>query len=478
MTWKTWLLLIIAMVAGSVASYAVKSAFFDEKETPVVDESQIPGPKERILVANGFVPAGTELDASNVRLALTPEKDVPRDGVFSFAEFVGRKTTRDYKDGEPFSLYDVEAIEDNQAEETAFVPPGYTVVPIEICSATKVNGSRNYLKTMKLERIINPQDKIDFIVVKEKTSESSGANLRVPQRRKLVSETIVKGASVLAVSDTSRLGEDGIVRLSTLSALLSPTDLEEVRKASEEGRLRIVLSRLDEDSGEVGDGDPNVSPFKMNNDFTLPPQERDVSAAGAQNIIPNEQSDVTPINGIRLDENPAGANNDFVIGLELDSDVGDNNSDEQGFNAEPEESLGGKVNNEVQRQDVSSQPQDFLGTGTSVDEGALSWEDSVRDSALQLKNVGNVSESSPTSHGRNLTAPVKEGTSPEETVKKVSPFPSRTQEKDSQTTESTSRQSFPDAYAGSAEESGEVKLHSPFVTVTKKPLPTSRKPRD
>ena len=119
-----------------------------------------------------------------------------------------------------------------------------------------------------------------------------------------------------------------------------------------------------------------------------------------------------------------------------------------------------------------------MGTGTSVDEGALSWEDSVRDSALQLKNVGNVSESSPTSHGRNLTAPVKEGTSPEETVKKVSPFPSRTQEKDSQTTESTSRQSFPDAYAGSAEESGEVKLHSPFVTVTKKPLPTSRKPRD
>ncbi len=478
MTWKTWLLLIIAMVAGSVASYAVKSAFFDEKETPVVDESQIPGPKERILVANGFVPAGTELDASNVRLALTPEKDVPRDGVFSFAEFVGRKTTRDYKDGEPFSLYDVEAIEDNQAEETAFVPPGYTVVPIEICSATKVNGSRNYLKTMKLERIVSPQDKIDFIVVKEKALESSGSNLRAPQRRKLVSETIVKGASVLAVSDTSRLGEDGIVRQSSLSALLSPTDLEEVRKASEEGRLRIVLSRLDDETGEVGDGDPNVSPFKMNNDFTLPPQERDVSASGTQNNIPDEQSGVTPINGISLDENPAEANNGFIIGLELDSDEGDNNSGKQGVNADSEEYQGAKVNNEVQRQDVSSQSRGFLGTGTDADEDVLSREDSVRDSALQLKSVGNVSESSPTSHDRNLTTPGKEETSSEETVKKVSPFPSRTQEKDSQTIESKSRQSFPDTSAGSSEESGEVKLHSPFVTVTKKPLPTSRKPRD
>ena len=35
-----------------------------------------------------------------------------------------------------------------------------------------------------------------------------------------------------------------------------------------------------------------------------------------------------------------------------------------------------------------------------------------------------------------------------------------------------------DESSGSSEESGEVKLHSPFVTVTKKPLPTSRKPRD
>ncbi len=478
MTWKTWLLLIIAMVAGSVASYAVKSAFFDEKETPVVDESQIPGPKERILVANGFVPAGTELDASNVRLALTPEKDVPRDGVFSFAEFVGRKTTRDYKDGEPFSLYDVEAIEDNQAEDAAFVPPGYTVVPIEICSATKVNGSRNYLKTMKLERIVSPQDKIDFIVVKEKTSETSGSNLRTPQRRKLVSETIVKGASVLAVSDTSRLGEDGIVRQSTLSALLSPTDLEEVRKASEEGRLRIVLSRLDAETGEVGDGDPNVSPFKMNNDFTLPPQERDVSAAGTQNAIPNEQAGVTPINGISLDENPAEANNGFIIGLELDSDEGDNNSDKQGFNTDSEEYQGAKVNNEVQGQDVSSQPQGFLGTETSADKGVLPREETVRGSALQLKNVGNVSESLPSSHDRHITAPGKEETSPEETVKKVSPFPSRTQEKDSQTIESKSRQAVLDESSGSSEEGGEVKLHSPFVTVTKKPLPTSRKPRD
>ncbi len=246
LTWKSWFYLVVALGLGFAAAYMVRCTFFTDKDPQVVEEDSSTGVQERLLVANGFLAAGTEIDATNVRLELTPEKDVPRDGVFSFSDFVGRKTTRDYRDGEPISLYDVEALEEVQEIETAFVPPGYSVVPIEICSATKVNGSRNYLRTTKLEKIVKPGDLVDFIVVKENLDNPSSA-----QRRRLTSTTIVSGASVFSIDDVSRLSDVGVVRTSILSALLNSDELELVRKASEEGKIKIVLSGQEEDSGSM-----------------------------------------------------------------------------------------------------------------------------------------------------------------------------------------------------------------------------------
>ncbi|MBP5621077.1 MAG: hypothetical protein J6X44_03580 [Thermoguttaceae bacterium] len=243
LTWKSWFYLVVALGLGFVAAYLVRCAFFTDKDVQVVEEDSSTGVQERLLVANGFLAAGTEIDATNVRLELTPEKDVPRDGVFSFSDFVGRKTTRDYKDGEPISLYDVEALEEVQGTETAFVPPGYSVVPIEICSATKVNGSRNYLRTTKLEKIVKPGDLVDFVVVKENLDNPSST-----QRRRLSSTTIVSVASVFSIDDVSRLSDVGVVRTSILSALLNSDELELVRKASEEGKIKIVLNGQQDDA--------------------------------------------------------------------------------------------------------------------------------------------------------------------------------------------------------------------------------------
>ncbi len=265
MNWKTWSLLVLALVAGAVASYAVKSAFFEDKGAQATVETAEPGPKERLLVANGYLAAGSELNATNVRLELTPEKNVPRDGIFSFSEFAGRKTTRDFKDGEPISLYDVEAIEEASEEENAFVPPGYSVVPIEIGTASKVDGSRNYLKTMKLDKLVSVDSQVDIVAVKEEVgSQTNGLGL---QRRHLTSTTIVKGASVFAIDDVNRLGEDGPVRTSILSVLLNAEDLELVRKAADEGKIKIVLNNDDETMFEGGLGDDGLGGLGAQNNF-------------------------------------------------------------------------------------------------------------------------------------------------------------------------------------------------------------------
>lgn len=346
MTWKTWLLLVLALVAGSAASYAVKTAFFVEREEQASDESTLSGPRERLLVANGFISAGTELTASNVRLELTPEKDVPRDGIFSFADFSGRKTTRDFKDGEAISLYDVEAMEETEAEDSSFVPPGYSIVPIEIGAASKVNGSRNYLKTTKLDKIISVDDQVDILVVKENHSPQLGS--AGAQRRRLTSSTIVEGATVFAIDDTNRFGTDGPERTSILSVLLKSEELELVRKASEEGKIRVVLNNeenllndlnvnsadtrvnLDRDDGSRTDGlvasDPiNEALPAVNNDFImdpdlLPNMNADFRIDGLDE--PSEQPRAVVNNELELDQAgvvPASAHKNSVP---LDENIG------------------------------------------------------------------------------------------------------------------------------------------------------------
>jgi len=233
MNWKTWLLLFLALAAGSAASFCVKTVFFTERDAQNDAKTDDFTPKERLLVANGLLPAGTELNAQNVRLTLTSERDVPRDGVFTFEGIAGRKIARELKDGEPISLYDLESADENQADDSSFVPPGYVVVPIEICSASKATGGSNYLKTTKLDDVVKPGDVVDLVVVKEDVSSRA--------KRRTTSAPVVQDVSVFAVRDENRRTSDGVERSSILSALLSKEQVEVVRKASEEGKIKVVF---------------------------------------------------------------------------------------------------------------------------------------------------------------------------------------------------------------------------------------------
>jgi len=226
---------MLALAAGCVAAFGIKSIFFVDRVSVAIDEDLTPGIKEQLLVANGDLAAGTELNALNVRLTLTPEVKVPRDGIFSFVGVAGCKIARDIKDGEPISLYDIE--ESSEEEDTVgFVPPGCSIVPIEISSATKENGNRNYLKTTKLNKMIKSGDVVDIMVVREVPSKSGPVALP-----KLAAETIIENAPVFAVSDENRFGVDGPIRLSTISTLFTADQLEKIRKASDIGKIRIVL---------------------------------------------------------------------------------------------------------------------------------------------------------------------------------------------------------------------------------------------
>lgn len=335
MNWKTWSLLLVALLAGLAAAYVIKGIFFVERDVVQNANKTEFCVKEQLLVANGDLPAGTELSALNVRLALTPEEEIPRDGIFSFRGVAGRRIIRDVRDGEAITLYDLQELEQQTESTTAFVPPGCSLVPIEIVSATKENGNRNYLKTAKLNQMVKTGDAVDLLVIKD---DSSRADASVLPR--LTTEILASNVSVLSVTDENRFGTEGLVRSSVITMLLRSEDLERVRKAYEEGKIRVELHRetektelesasmfsntsLDADvvdemkSNLTKNADSFVIGLGRGSTSSEPDKDTDVETLDSQNATnsfpANEdaQVDATPISAPSV-----GDNSDFAVDLE------------------------------------------------------------------------------------------------------------------------------------------------------------------
>ena len=281
MNWKTWLLLLVALLTGGAAALGVKSIFFVESEG--VEEGAVaPGVKTQILVANVDLPAGSELNAQNVRLTLAAENNIPREErPLTFSEAVGALTARDLKAGEPISLFDVAASEETASPEETYVKPGYAIVPIEIQTATKAGGGRDFLKTTKLDKMLKPGDVVDLAVVKEDKSVAPTA-LGAAPRRRLTTETIVEGVEVFSVADASRFSQEtgGAERASTVCVQLSKEQLAAAMKATEQGRVKII-PRVESTEFETGLSD---APLALDGNFNggafEPPMNAEFSFSG------------------------------------------------------------------------------------------------------------------------------------------------------------------------------------------------------
>ncbi len=301
MNLKTWLLLLVALLTGGAAALGVKSIFFVESDEDAEQAAVAIGTETQILVANVDIPAGTELTAQNVRLTLTPESEIPREErPLTFSEAVGALTARDLKAGESITLFDVAVPEASASPEETYVKPGYTIVPIEIQSATKAGGGRDFLKTTKLDKMLKPGDLVDLAVVKEEKSVASSA-LGAAPRRRLTTETIVEGVEVFSVSDASRFSQEtgAAERASTVCVQLSQEQLAAATKAAEQGRVKII-PRAEQADFEAGatdaplafDGGLGGAAFEppMNADFSFSGLTEEASASELETAADAETS--------------------------------------------------------------------------------------------------------------------------------------------------------------------------------------------
>jgi len=272
-------LLLVALLTGGAAALGVKSIFFVEGE-PTVEEVVGTGETTPILVANVDLPVGTELTAQNVRLTLATEKEIPREPTLSFSDAVGEITTRDLKAGEPISLFDVAVAEETATPETSYIKPGYSIVPVEIQTATKAGGGRDFLKSTKLEKILKPGDVVDLAVVKEDKSATAAPGVAHPRRR-LITETIVAGVEVFSVTDATRFSQEtgDAERASTVCVQLSEEQLTAATKAAEQGRVKLVL-RNEQSALRVSDASAPLAVDANLGGAFEPPMNADFSFSG------------------------------------------------------------------------------------------------------------------------------------------------------------------------------------------------------
>ncbi len=405
MNWKTWLLLLVALLTGGAAALGVKSIFFVESDEGVEEAAVATGAKTQILVANVDLPAGSELNAQNVRLALTPENEIPREErPLTFSEAVGALTARDLKAGEPISLFDVAASEESASPEETYVKPGYAIVPIEIQTATKAGGGRDFLKTTKLDKMLKPGDLVDLAVVKEDKSVAS-TPLGAAPRRRLTTETIVAGVEVFSVADASRFSQEtgAAERASTVCVQLSQDQLAAALKAAEQGRVKII-PRVEQAEFENGATD---APLALDGSFDggafEPPMNAEFSFSG---LTEEAEEPTVPESDAALDETAP-----FEIAVEAEEPAGVEESDAASDETAPfeiadeaEEPVG------VEESDATSKKASpFRLRNASVRSEGAADEEPKEENAAEAPSDGASAPLAPTSEPRQASvAPYRE----------------------------------------------------------------------
>ena len=161
-------------------------------------------------------------------------------------------------------------------------------MPIEIQTATKAGGGRDFLKTTKLDKMLKPGDVVDLAVVKEDKSVSA-TTLGVAPRRRLTTETIVEGVEVFSVSDASRFSQEtgAAERASTVCVQLSQEQLKAALKAAEQGRVKII-PRAEQAEFETGSSDaPLAFDGSLNDGGAFePPMNAEFSFSGLTEEAP------------------------------------------------------------------------------------------------------------------------------------------------------------------------------------------------
>lgn len=292
MQYKLLIYLMVALILGVFSSFVVKKALFTKDLKPVAIQK---GPMAHVLVAKTDLIAGCEFTSQNIRFDLIPESMIPRDAIFSTEGVLQRKASVDIPKDAVITLFDIQMQKNEEEEKTvSFIPPGYSVVPIQIDSISNVENGGDLSSYLKLDEILKVGDKVELSVIHREQINSKDASKRgtIP---KLVVQTIVPSADIYKIFTEMRVSENSSIshRFSVLSLLLDEEGIKRLKKAGSTGRIRLSVLQKEK----------NFSDGKIKQDFLLQSTPLPVGKP-----VENTDHFVVPQNSLKGSENQSGSN--------------------------------------------------------------------------------------------------------------------------------------------------------------------------
>ena len=218
---KTIILMVVAIVCGLGASYMTSRLLAEREEQPervVVQEV----PKVKLLVAKKALPLGQTIkDAQALFVEKTFSRDdAPKDVVTDYKALQGKTLRRPLRAGDHVFVDDV-----REGPVTLDVPPGMRAVGLRVTIDAIASGFASL-----------PGSKVDIIW------NSKGNNADDTVSLKLLQNVLVLAADTQDLAVEGRAAPASVVTLA-----LNPRDAERVSLASENGSLRLILRRPDDE---------------------------------------------------------------------------------------------------------------------------------------------------------------------------------------------------------------------------------------
>lgn len=221
------LVLIIAVVAGLIASITVKRYIQSQKAEITVTADTRP-----VVLAKMDIPTGTTLRPDHIEVVNRPVDSVPEKALSSTNEVIGRMTKTSHFTGE--MIFNERLVDPGSPGGLpALIPPGMRAIAISVDDTISVAG------------FVQPGHHIDVV-----------STVDVGEMEKeMVSKVILQNIKVIAVGQEIESSNEKQARIvPTVTVLVTPDQAERLALATSVGQVRLVLRNYKDQNLELTDG--------------------------------------------------------------------------------------------------------------------------------------------------------------------------------------------------------------------------------
>jgi pilus assembly protein CpaB len=232
---KSWILLVVALGCGLVASVAVSQVVLDQRKGP----AQVA--MTEIVVTVKDLAAGAKIAEENLKLEKWPTDRVPQGAITDIKEVAGKFAKQPLFQGEPLVPKKLNATDDSIANN---IPEGFMVFDFAVDAKT---GGIGYIK---------PGNRVDVFGFFEKSS-------KVPQTK---SVRVIEDVAVFMVDGNAsrESSETGGKQSQTVQLLIRESQYEALTTAANLGKLRLALRRDAAQKSTTDNGEEFMSWIRAN----------------------------------------------------------------------------------------------------------------------------------------------------------------------------------------------------------------------